>query len=186
MEEEADEWEEAAPITLDKQIHETQLKTPSKPTPNNAANDDDWMSKGNESEHTEPSLVNTGQRIEVVAPQMKILKRNQNKAGDIPVMQRTGSGGVMKTLAEREAEYNAARARIFGGLDGADGGSTSNGVGNTNAEGGRNKSTTPATGEKIDLNDAANRNRPLPKSNGRGGGEGSPAMARMDPRSQSK
>ena len=62
---------------------------------------------------------------------MRILKRNTPSQS--PNMQRTGSssstasGGMQKTLAEREAEYNAARARIFGANENSDNTTSGNG-----------------------------------------------------------
>ncbi|TPX44241.1 hypothetical protein SeLEV6574_g04620 [Synchytrium endobioticum] len=114
MEDDTDEWEDACPISIQEPETKSTAPTtiPCTHQPND--NDDDWCSKPPESESpSQLSVVNTGQSIEIVAPHMKILKRNTTSQP--PAMHRTGSASSMqKSLAEREAEYHAARARIFG------------------------------------------------------------------------
>ncbi|TPX71232.1 hypothetical protein SpCBS45565_g01233 [Spizellomyces sp. 'palustris'] len=86
-----DEWDEVEPIPV--------------PTPP--------VNKPSETVPRGPTVIETGSGRTEYVPQVRLLKRDTKVKGGTQ-MERSPSGGSSKSLAEREAEYAAARARIFG------------------------------------------------------------------------
>ncbi|KAI8996713.1 hypothetical protein BC832DRAFT_595454 [Gaertneriomyces semiglobifer] len=60
-----------------------------------------------------PTVIETGSARSEYVPQVKLMKRDAKNADGLQNIQTT-SQGPQKSLADKEAEYAAAKARIFG------------------------------------------------------------------------
>ncbi|KAH6594825.1 hypothetical protein BASA50_006299 [Batrachochytrium salamandrivorans] len=117
-----DDWENAEPIVVPQHVRQGHSIATSGTSGTTSWGDDTTAGNAESATHREgfPIIINSGSTRTEYVPQIKFLKRQpeQTKTGSASTSSQSASNAtVSMTMAEREAMYEAAKARISAEMD---------------------------------------------------------------------